>query len=258
MRENGIRNIWAGSGKVVNGWLGIPSSFSAEVMANTDLDSLTIDMQHGIVEYQTAVTMLQAISTTNVTPLVRVPWNDPIPIMKMLDAGAYGIICPMVNTRKECEKFVGACRYAPEGYRSFGPARAAIYGGANYASEANSSVITLAMIETAEAMENLEDIMSVEGLDAVYVGPTDLSISLGHAPGTKGASLEPVADNVIAAIDKILAIAAKKGVKTGIQCTSGEGVRDKFQKGFDLGTIMTDFRLIAAGAAADIKAARSG
>ena len=257
MRKNGVREIWAAGGKVVNGWLGIPSSFSAEVMANTDLDSLTIDMQHGIVEYQTAVTMLQAISTTNVTPLVRVPWNDPIPIMKMLDAGAYGIICPMVNTREECEKFVGACRYAPEGYRSFGPARAAIYGGADYASEANSSVITLAMIETAEAMENLEDIMSVEGLDAVYVGPTDLSISLGHAPGTKGASLEPVADNVIAAIDKILAIAAKKGVKTGIQCTSGEGVRDKFQKGFDLGTIMTDFRLIAAGAAADIKAARA-
>jgi len=257
MRKNGVREIWAGGGKVVNGWLGIPSSFSAEVMANTDLDSLTIDMQHGIVEYQTAVTMLQAISTTNVTPLVRVPWNDPIPIMKMLDAGAYGIICPMVNTREECEKFVGACRYAPEGYRSFGPARAAIYGGADYASEANSSVITLAMIETAEAMENLEDIMSVEGLDAVYVGPTDLSISLGHAPGTKGASLEPVADNVIAAIDKILAIAAKKGVKTGIQCTSGEGVRDKFQKGFDLGTITGDFRLIAGGAAADIKAARA-
>ena len=257
MRKNGVRDIWASGGKVVNGWLGIPSSFSAEVMANADLDSLTIDMQHGIVEYQTAVTMLQGISTTNVTPLVRVPWNDPIPIMKMLDAGAYGIICPMVNTREECEKFVRACRYAPAGYRSFGPARAAIYGGADYASEANSSVITLAMIETAEAMENLEDIMSVEGLDAVYVGPTDLSISLGHAPGTKGASLEPVADNVIAAIDEILATAAKKGIKTGIQCTSGEGVRDKFQKGFDLGTITADFRLIAAGAAADVKAARS-
>jgi len=257
MRQNGVREIWGKGGKVVNGWLGIPDSFSAEVMANTDLDSLTIDMQHGIVEYQAAVTMLQAISTTNVTPLVRVPWNDPIPVMKMLDAGALGIICPMVNNRSECEKFVGACRYAPEGYRSFGPARAAIYGGPGYASEANSSIITLAMIETAEAMDNLEDIMSVEGLDAVYVGPTDLSISLGHAPGSEGASLEPVADNVIAAIDEILATAAKKGIKTGIQCTSGAGVRDKFEKGFDLGTITADFRLIAVGAAADIKVARS-
>ena len=111
MRENGVRKKWAKGEKVVNGWLGIPNSFSAEVMANTGLDSLTIDMQHGIVEYQAAVGMLQAISTTNVTPLVRVPWNDPIPIMKMLDAGAYGIICPMVNTKEECEKFVGACRY---------------------------------------------------------------------------------------------------------------------------------------------------
>ena len=257
MRENGVRKKWAKGEKVVNGWLGIPNSFSAEVMANTGLDSLTIDMQHGIVEYQAAIGMLQAISTTNVTPLVRVPWNDPIPIMKMLDAGAYGIICPMVNNRAECEKFVGACRYAPAGYRSFGPARAAIYGGAGYASGANDSVITMAMIETAEAMKNLEDIMSVEGLDAVYVGPTDLSISLGHAPGTEGASLEPVAENVIAAIDEILAVAAKKGIKTGIQCVSGEAVRDKFQKGFDLGTITADFRMIAMAAVADIKAARS-
>ena len=118
-------------------------------------------------------------------------------------------------------------------------------------------MITMAMIETAEAMENLEDIMSVEGLDAVYVGPTDLSISLGHAPGTKEASLEPVAENVIAAIDEILAAAAKKGIKTGIQCVSGEGVRDKFQKGFDLGTITADFRMIALAAATDIKAARA-
>lgn len=257
MRKNGVREIWEGGGKVVNGWLAIPDSISAEVMARSGLDSVTIDMQHGLVEYQAAVTMLQAISITDATPMARVPWNDPIPIMKMLDAGAYGIICPMVNNREECERFVGACRYAPAGYRSFGPARAAMYAGADYAANANSSVITMAMIETAEAMENLEAIMSVEGLDAVYVGPTDLSISLGHAPGTKGASLEPVADNVIAAIDEILSMAAKKGIKTGIQCTSGDGVRDKFQKGFDLGTITGDLRLLAAGAAADIKAARS-
>ena len=257
MQKNKLKKIWKNHKPALNGWLSINCSFTAEIMSRQSYDSLTIDMQHGIVEYQAAVTMLQAISTTNVTPLVRVPWNDPIPVMKMLDAGALGIICPMVNNRAECEKFVGACRYAPEGYRSFGPARAAIYGGPGYASEANSSIITLAMIETAEAMDNLEDIMSVEGLDAVYVGPTDLSISLGHAPGSEGASLEPVADNVIAAIDEILAMAAKKGIKTGIQCTSGEGVRDKFQKGFDLGTITSDSRLITVGAAADIKVARS-
>ena len=108
MRKNGVREIWEGGGKVVNGWLAIPDSISAEVMARSGLDSVTIDMQHGLVEYQAAVTMLQAISITDATPMARVPWNDPIPIMKMLDAGAYGIICPMVNNREECERFVGA------------------------------------------------------------------------------------------------------------------------------------------------------
>ena len=253
MRENGIRNIWARGESVVNGWLGIPNSFSAEVMSNASFDSVTVDMQHGMVDFQAGLSMLQAISTCEVTPLARVPWNDPTPIMKMLDAGAYGIICPMVNTREECQKFVGACHYAPAGYRSFGPARAVIYGGADYASEANDTIITFAMIETATAMENLDAIMSVEGLDAIFVGPSDLAISLGNPP-----SPEPVADNVIAAIQEILEAAHKHGIKAGIHCPSGKSVRDKFQKGFDFATILTDFRLMAIAAEAEIKAARSG
>ena len=101
MRENTVKTIWAKGGCVVNGWLSIPSSFSAEVMAHQGFDSLVVDMQHGVVDYQTAVTMLQAISTTSVIPFARVPWNDPAYIMKILDAGAYGIICPMINSRKE-------------------------------------------------------------------------------------------------------------------------------------------------------------
>ena len=103
MRENTVKTIWAKGGLVVNGWLSIPSSFSAEVMAHQGFDSLVVDMQHGVIDYQTAVTMLQAISTTNVMPFARVPWNDPAHIMKILDAGAYGIICPMINSRKEAE-----------------------------------------------------------------------------------------------------------------------------------------------------------
>ena len=252
MRENGVRNIWAQGQSVVNGWLAIPNSFSAEVLANAPFDSVTVDLQHGMVDFQASVSMLQAISTCDVTPLARVPWNDPTPIMKMLDAGAYGIICPMVNTREECEKFVGACRYAPAGYRSFGPARAIIYGGADYASAANDTIITFAMIETATAMDNLDAIMSVEGLDAIYVGPSDLAISLGNPP-----SPEPAADNVVAAIEEILQTAHKHGVKAGIHCPSGKSVRDKFQKGFDFATILNDVRLMAAAAEAEIKAARA-
>src|SRR3979490_1084653 len=132
-RANGVREIWAQGKAVINSWLGIPSSFSAEVMAHMGWDSLVVDMQHGMIDYQVMVTMLQGISTTNVTPLVRVPWNDPAHIQKALDAGAYGIICPMINNRAEAEKFVGSCRYAPLGYRSSGPIRASLYcGGAHH------------------------------------------------------------------------------------------------------------------------------
>src|SRR5439155_4758953 len=170
-RENRIRQIWAEGEAVVNSWLGIPAGFSAEVMAHAGWDSLVVDMQHGMIDYSMMVPMLQGISTTGTVPLVRVPWNDPAHIQKALDAGAYGIICPMINNRAEAEKFVGSMRYAPLGYRSSGPIRAALYGGADYHMKANDIVVALGMIETREAMENLDEILSVKGLDAIYIGP---------------------------------------------------------------------------------------
>jgi len=100
MRKNTLKEIWAKGGAVINGWCSIPSSFSAEIMAHQGFDSITIDMQHGLVDYQVATTMLQAISTTSVIPLTRVPWRDPGALMKILDAGSYGVICPMINTPK--------------------------------------------------------------------------------------------------------------------------------------------------------------
>ena len=156
MRENRLRGIWSEGGTVVNGWLQVPSSFSAEVMAHAGWDSLTIDMQHGPVDYGSLVPMLQAISTTDTVPVVRVPWNDPGLIMRVLDAGCYAVICPMINTREEAEAFVGACRYPPEGYRSYGPYRATLYGGQDYTDHANETVVTMAMIETQQALENLD------------------------------------------------------------------------------------------------------
>ena len=182
MRANKLKEIWARGDAVVNGWLSIPSAFSAEVMAHQGFDSLTIDMQHGVIDYQVAVTMLQGISTTGVMPLARVPWNDPARLMKILDAGAYGVICPMINTREEAEALVRACKYPPRGYRSWGPVRASIYAGADYGDHANDDIVVMPMIETAEAMKNLDEILSVPGIDAVYVGPADLSIALGCKP----------------------------------------------------------------------------
>src|SRR6187399_53603 len=142
MRENNIRSIWAKGGTVINGWLAIPSSISAELMALQDWDSVCIDLQHGAIGYETALTMLQAISTTNKTPLVRVPANESGIIGKVLDAGAYGVICPMINTEAEARALVQYSKYPPKGTRSNGPVRAGLYGeGGSYQKTANDEII---------------------------------------------------------------------------------------------------------------------
>ena len=130
-------------------------------MAAQGWDSLTIDLQHGLIDYQVAVGMLQAISGGPTTPLVRIPWLDPAIIMKLLDAGAYGVICPMINSAEETERFVAACRYPPAGIRSFGPLRARLYAGSDYFKEANRTILAIAMIETHSALEHLDEILSV-------------------------------------------------------------------------------------------------
>mgnify|MGYP003316444596 CR=1 FL=1 len=183
MKKNKLREIIKSGKAIINGWLQIPNSFSAEVMAKQGWDSLTIDMQHGVVDYPNALQMLQAISTTETTPLARVNWNEPGQIMKILDAGAYGVICPMVSNRKEAEKFVQACMYPPKGYRSFGPTRGFMYGGIDYVDHANDEILKIAMIETKEALQELDKIMSTKGIDGVYIGPADLSLAIGEKPG---------------------------------------------------------------------------
>jgi 4-hydroxy-2-oxoheptanedioate aldolase len=182
MRENTVKTKWNAGQVTFGAWLSIPSSFSAEVMAHQGFDWLCVDMQHGVIDYQTAVTMLQAIGTTETIPIVRVPWNEPGIIGKLLDAGAYGVIIPMVNSRAEAEAAVRACRYAPLGSRSYGPTRAAYYGGSDYAANANDQIACIPMIETKTAVDDLEEILSVPGIDAVYVGPADLSLTLGLRP----------------------------------------------------------------------------
>lgn len=243
MRANRLRQIWQSGGAVVNGWLAIGNSFSAETMAHQGWDSLTIDLQHGMIDYQSMVPMLQALSTTDTVPVVRVPWLEPGILMKALDAGAYGVICPMVNTREDAQNLVAWTHYAPRGTRSFGPVRATLYGGADYAQQANDTIVTFAMIETAKALDNLDDILSTPGLDAIYIGPSDLSLALG---------CRPVFDDVDAkaaeAIDHILARAKAHGVVAGIHNGTPEGALARIAKGFQFVTVSSDARLMAAGA----------
>jgi 4-hydroxy-2-oxoheptanedioate aldolase len=243
MRENRIRSIWKAGGAVVNGWLAIPTGFSAETMAHQGWDSLTIDMQHGVMDYQAAVNMLTAISTTNTVPVVRVPWNEPGILMKMLDAGAYALICPMVNTREDAEKLVASTHYPPLGNRSMGPIRASLYGGADYQPKANETIVVFAMIETRQALDNLDAILSVKGLDAVYIGPADLSLALGCNP-----TFDDVDKPVAEAIDMILAKARERGVVAGVHNGTPEGALKRIARGFQFVTISSDARLMAAGA----------
>lgn len=240
MRVNRLRRLWKDGSKTVNGWLGIPSAFSAELMAHQGFESLTVDMQHGVVGYEAAVGMLQAISTTDAVPLVRVPWREAGIIMRMLDAGAYGIICPMVNSRAEAEELVSFCRYPPMGQRSFGPVRAALYGGADYHEHANEEVLVFAMIETRKALDNLDAILSVPGLDGVYVGPSDLALSLGFRPGA-----DPQDEEVLQAIAHILARARAHGRFAGIHCLSAGFVRRMWDLGYDMASLLSDGRLMA-------------
>ncbi len=253
MRPNRLREIWASGGAAVNGWLAIPNSFSAETMAHQGWDTLTIDLQHGVIDYATMVPMLQAISTTSTVPVVRVPWLEPGILMKALDAGAYAVICPMVNTRDDAQRLVAYTHYAPRGTRSFGPVRALLYGGADYAQHANDTIVTFAMIETAQALDKLDDILSVEGLDAIYIGPSDLSLALGCKPTFD--DLDPKAAE---AVDHILARAKAHGIVAGIHNGSPESALRRIAKGFQFVTVSSDARLMAAGAQQVMSAMRAG
>jgi len=235
----------------VNGWLAIPNGFAAETMAHQGWDALTVDMQHGVVDYQAMVGMLQAISTTSTVPIVRVPWLEPGILMKSLDAGAYAVICPMVNTREDAQKLVAWTSYAPRGTRSFGPVRALLYGGSDYPQHANDTIVRFAMIETAQALDNLDQILSVEGLDAVYIGPTDLSLSLGCRPNMD--EPDPKAQEAMA---YVLERAKAHGLVAGIHNFGTQAALARIAMGFQFVTIGSDARFIAAGAQQVVKTLR--
>jgi 4-hydroxy-2-oxoheptanedioate aldolase len=197
--------------------------------------------------------MFAAISTTAVVPLARVPWNDPAIIMKSLDAGAYGIVCPMINTPAECEEFIQNCRYAPRGRRSFGPIRAVMYGGADYWKYANETILTIAMIETQQALDNLDAILKTPGLDAIYVGPSDLGLSLGHQP-----MADPTAPKVMDAIKFIIDTAKKHKIPAGIHCGQPPWAREMISLGYQLVTLANDNTLMQSAARSAIAATREG
>jgi 4-hydroxy-2-oxoheptanedioate aldolase len=223
-------------------------------MAAQGYDSLTVDLQHGVIDYAQAVAMFQAMRASGVVPLARVPWLDPGAIMKVLDAGAYGVICPMVNSGEEAARLVSYTRYPPKGTRSFGPTRANLSTGGDYYDSANDEELAFAMIETAEAMARLEEIVATPGLDGVYVGPADLT--LGLTGGRLAPGMDREEPEMVAAIVRIADAAKAAGIRAGLHCGTPEYAARAVGWGFDLVTIGNDVRLLAEGAGANVARSR--
>ena len=182
MRPNRVKQLWREDQPAFGVWLSACSPFLTEHLAAVGFDWLLVDAEHSAVDLQTMVQMFQAISHGETMPLARVPWNDPVHIKRVLDSGAYGVVVPWVNSREEAQEAVSACRYPPDGRRGFGPWRAALYGGRDYVRHANAEIACIIQIETVAAVEHVDEILSVPGIDAVMIGPTDLAMDMGLPP----------------------------------------------------------------------------
>ena len=198
-------------------------------------------MQHGQSDYSSSISMLQALSSSKSSPMVRVPWFEPGIIMRMLDLGVLGIIAPMINTKEDCEKFVSYCYYPPIGQRSFGPMRAQLIYGSNYFENANNNILSFAMIETQQAVDNLDAILSVSNLTGVYIGPADMSSSYGMKP-----KFDVKEDPVYSNIKHIAKKANEYGKIAGIHNGTTKYAKEMIDLGFKLVTISSDFRSMSA------------
>jgi 4-hydroxy-2-oxoheptanedioate aldolase len=244
MRNTLRRRLLTGE-TCANGWLSMPSGYAAEMMARCGWDSLTVDLQHGVQDYMSLVNCFQGAASSGVPLLARVPSNEVGIIGKVLDAGAWGVICPMVNSATEAAAFVSACYYTPKGARSNGPNRAAGYAepGASYQSFANDEVLAIPMIETVAAVAALEEILDVPGVSGVYIGPSDLAFTMGYAPALDWEEAE-----ILAVYHRVLDETAKRGQFAGIHCLSPIYGRRMAAMGFRFVTMGSDASLMAQAA----------
>jgi 4-hydroxy-2-oxoheptanedioate aldolase len=242
-----LRELWDHQGITIGGWCGIGNGFAAELMAHAGFDWLCLDTQHGMIGYESMVSMLQGAAAAETPCFVRVPWNEPAAIMRALDAGAQGVIVPMVNTVAEAEAAVAACRYPPDGMRSWGPTRAAL-GRTDYQpANGGHSVVCALMIETRAGLANVTDIARVPGVDALFVGPSDLAITHGFAPSGPGWGAEH--DELIR---RILGACIEANVTPGISCPDVEWATRWRALGYRMLGVGSDISFVRGGAAGTI------
>ena len=253
MATNPIREIWAGDRPAFGLWSVMPGTIGAEILAKAGADYVCVDQQHGVIDYGSMAPMFQAIRAGGAAPITRVLSNDPFLIMKALDAGSWGVIVPLVNSAEDAARAVSACRYPPQGIRSFGPVLAADVIGSRDPEKLGGEVVCLVMVETREALERVGEIAATPGLDGVYIGPSDLALSLGLTP-----TLEIMEGEHEAAVRRIREACHEHGIAAGIHAPSGEWARRHAQAGFDLITVASDAPLLRMAAGQEMSAAREG
>lgn len=213
-------------------------------------DWLLLDSEHGPLGYETMQMMMQSMRGDICSPIVRVQWNDPVVIKRALDIGAHGVLIPWINSREEAEAAVAACKYPPQGIRGCGPRRAALVGGPDYIGTANDTILVAVQIETATAVKNIADILAVDGVDVVYIGPVDLCMSMFGVPGKWD---DPV---YLEAFDTVLEAAAKSGKPAGMFCNSGN-IEWAIEKGFKFNSVDNDDSFLMTAARAAVMKARN-
>jgi 4-hydroxy-2-oxoheptanedioate aldolase len=227
------------------------SPYLAEVLSHCGYDAVTVDLQHGMFDVGRAIQLLQAVSAGPAVPLARCSALDAGQIGKLLDGGAYGIICPGVDTAEQAAAFVRACRYPPRGARSYGPSRGLLYGGSDYVVHADDTVLTWAMIESKDGLANLEAILATPGLDGVFVGPNDLALSLGKTPG-----MVPLPEEVTAAMTEIANAARAAGRWAGAFAPDAHLARRLIETGYQFVAPGNDVSVLRQAAAERIAIAR--
>lgn len=245
--DNKLKSIWRDGGVAHGGWLSLGDPHAAELMGSIGFDYLCVDMQHGAADYARAVSIFQALQGSTSVPIARVPWNEPGVIGRVLDAGAQGVIVPMVNSVDEVKAAVAACRYPPDGSRSWGPMRAGRLHEGYTPESANAGVAVIPMIETKQAVDSLAEILEVDGIDGVYVGPADLSISYGLPPGSNNPGA------FLSALERIVRLCEAAGVVPGVHTTPALA-QTRRDQGFRMITVTSDALGMVAGATSMLEA----
>lgn len=254
MRPNKVKELWRAGKPVLTGWCGSADPFTGEVMARAGFDAIILDMQHGMaIGPERAAAWLQVVGQTDATPIVRIPWNEPAFAQWVLDAGAMGIIFPMVNSVEDARKAIGACRYPPVGYRSNGPNRARYLHGTDYFSRANDEVLCILMMETVEGIDAQEEIARLPGVDGYYLGPTDLAVSMGMQP-----SLDVKDPRHVDLVQRVIGVAKAHGQNAGIHVTGPEEGLRRLKQGYNLNPVCNDIWLLAAGISKNISDFKAG